>query len=138
LVEPKLKKRRRQKAEYSRRVYYSPEGRAKQIHKSAKRRALHKGLAFSITEEWVAKQIAQQEGCCAMTGIPFIYEQDKRYKRHPFSPSLDRVNNSRGYTVKNTRVVCTMYNYCKNTAFDEDVEYFAWQLFHHKYRRGED
>jgi hypothetical protein len=68
-----------------------------------------------------------------MTGIEFDYKKDRKFKRHPFSPSLDRIDNDRGYTPENTRVVCTMYNYCRNVARDEDVEYFAWQLFQHKF-----
>jgi len=68
-----------------------------------------------------------------MTGIAFDYEKDERYKKHPYSPSLDRINNDQGYTPENTRLVCAMYNYCRNVARDEDVEFFAWQLFQHKF-----
>ena len=133
MVDLAIEKRRKQKSAYGRRAYYTPDGRVKEICKSAKRRALSKGLPFKLTPEWVTKQIDKQNGCCAMTGIEFVYEHDKRYKRHPFSPSLDRINNDKGYTTRNVRVVCTMYNFCKNTALDEDVEYLAWRLIQHKY-----
>ena len=68
-----------------------------------------------------------------MTGIQFVYTKDERFTRQAFSPSLDRIDNDKGYTPENTRLVCTMYNYCRNVARDEDVEFFAWQLFQYKF-----
>ena len=83
--------------------------------------------------EWVRERIAEQDNRCIKTGILFDYNKDEQYKRHPYSPSLDRINNDQGYTPENTRIVCAMYNYCRNVAKDEDVEFFAWQLFQHKF-----
>jgi len=126
-------KRRDQKNRSQQRRYYSEDGRPKQIFQTAKRRAKLKGLEFTITLDWIVGEIAKQDGRCAMTGIPFDYTKDERYTKHPYSLSLDRIDNAQGYTPNNTRVVCAMYNYCKNVARDEDVEFFAWQLFQHKF-----
>ena len=125
--------RRIQKNLSQQRRYYSATGRPKQMFSSARKRAIKKSLEFPLTVEWLLDRFETQDHSCAMTGISFVYDKDKRFTRHPFSPSLDRIDNDKGYTPENTRVVCTMYNYCRNVARDEDVEYFAWQLFQHKF-----
>jgi len=113
--------------------YYSESGRPKQILSSARKRAKVKGLCCTITLEWVLAKIDEQGNRCVKTGIEFDYGKDAQYKKHPYAPSLDRIDNDQGYTPENTRLVCTMYNYCRNVARDEDVEFFAWQLFQHKF-----
>lgn len=126
-------KRRGQKIRSQQKQYYSDTGRPKQILSSARKRAKAKGLCFTITLEWVLAKISEQGNRCVKTGIEFDYAKDAQYKKHPYAPSLDRINNDQGYTIENTRVVCVMYNYCRNVARDEDVEFFAWQLFQHKF-----
>lgn len=126
-------KRKEQKIRSQQKHYYSKIGRPVEILKGAKKRAAIKALEFTITLEWLMGKIDEQKDCCAKTGIAFDYSKDKRYARHPFSISLDRLDNSQGYTPHNTRLVCAMYNYCKNVATDEDVNFFAWQLFQHKF-----
>jgi len=100
---------------------------------SARKRAVKKGLEFSLTIEWLLEKFDEQDQRCSMTGIRFAYDKDERFTRQAFSPSLDRIDNDKGYTPENTRLVCAMYNYCRNVARDEDVEFFAWQLFQHKF-----
>lgn len=39
---------------------------------------------------------------------------DKCPVRHPFAPSLDRIDSSKGYTLSNTRLVCVASNFCMN------------------------
>ena len=45
--------------------------------------------------------------------------------RHPFRPSIDRVDNSRGYTLDNIRIVWYIENICRNKFSDEDVAEFC-------------
>ena len=128
-----VEKRRKQQKLWQQDRYYSKLGRPKEVFNTARKRAAFKGFEFAITLEWMEAKISEQNDRCAKTGIAFDYSKDTRYVRHPFSVSLDRSDNAQGYTPENTRVVCVMYNYCKNVARDEDVDFFAWQLFQHKF-----
>ena len=128
-----LAKRKEQKIRSQQKRYYSKIGRPVAILKAARKRAALKEFEFTITIEWLMTQIYKQGDRCAKTGIRFDYCKDERYVKHPFSISLDRIDNGKGYTPQNTRLVCVMYNYCKNVARDEDVDFFAWQLFQHKF-----
>lgn len=47
------------------------------------------------------------------------------HQKHPFKPSVDRIDNSKGYTIDNIRIVWQIENYCKNTYTQEDVIEFC-------------
>jgi hypothetical protein len=57
----------------------------------------------------------QCDGHCAVSGRYFSMEDfDKCLARHPFAPSLDRIDSRKGYTLSNTRLVCVASNFCMN------------------------
>ena len=97
----------------------------------AKRRALKKGIEFSINKEWIHKKLL--DGCCEVTGLPFKYNYE--YVSHgygtqkSFSPSLDRTDSTLGYTEANTKVVVWCYNAAKGCGTHEDVLKLAGALY---------
>jgi hypothetical protein len=99
------------------RKYASPRSRSTYMLCTARRRALEKGLAFDLTHEWIYERVAK--GVCEVTGIPFVLTGEG--KNRPWSPSLDRIDPSQGYTRDNVQVVCWMYNAAKGVAGHEDV-----------------
>lgn len=80
---------------------------------SAKGRAKLKGLDFDLTADWIEERIAA--GSCEVTGIKFDVSQDTRRNksRNPWMPSLDRIDNTKGYTKDNVQVVVWLYNAAK-------------------------
>lgn len=63
----------------------------------------------SLTKEWIANKIAG--GFCEASGLPF--DLDSGRPARPFTPSLDRIDPTKGYTPENTQVVCWIYNRAK-------------------------
>jgi hypothetical protein len=87
-----------------------PRGRASRLLADAKQRANGAGLPCTITLDWVTERIAA--GVCAATSLPFDLEGSGAPAR-PFTPSLDRIDPSQGYTPENTQVVAWVYNRAK-------------------------
>ena len=70
---------------------------------SAKSRARKRGLEFDLDSHRSDIKRRVDSGECELTGVRFDTSGNIRtYK----SPSLDRINSSRGYTYDNVRVVC--------------------------------
>ena len=69
------------------------------MHQRAKQRAQNNGREFSITPEDITIPAK-----CPVLGIPLKVTKGKS-GAFPNSPSLDRVDNSKGYTRENIRVI---------------------------------
>lgn len=80
----------------------------------ARRRAFSSGKSLTITRAFVQERL--ERGVCEVSGLPFVYEAGS-----PFAPSLDRRDNSQGYTPDNTQVVVLMYNMMKSTGTHTDA-----------------
>src|SRR5487761_1074159 len=63
--------------------------------KGARQRARQRGLDFDIDLDWALEQAARQDQRCVLTGIPFLAPVETRSARHPFAPSLDRIQPSK-------------------------------------------
>ena len=92
----------------------------------AKRRAKEKGLKFSIDETDIEIPII-----CPILGIPIVkvYTKGKNTGPTPNSPSLDRIDNSKGYVKDNVRVISHKANTMKHSATSEDLLRFALWVF---------
>jgi hypothetical protein len=84
----------------------------KKIHAGARRRALRSGINFALAPDHIENLWRRQRGCCAVSGISFNDERfDHALVKHPFAPSLDRIDSRAGYTPGNVRLVCTCANF---------------------------
>ena len=76
---------------------------------SAKHRAIRKGIVFEITDEDIVEKLNKQHNKC------FISKQNiSMVENDWYSLSLDRLDNSIGYTKDNTIVVTKFINSSKN------------------------
>lgn len=104
----------------------TPNGRANQLVHHAKRRAELKGMEFSLTQEWVRREI--EKGVCIVTKLPFDLEPNSDGHFNPYAPSLDRKDKSKGYTEDNVQVVCWAYNVGKGEMTDDEYKAFVLHL----------
>ena len=108
---------RRNNPETIKRYQKSAAGMLTHYKKSAKER----GINFTLTLEWFEEQMKLPEfNYCAIFGIKFVDGE-----RNQFSRSLDRVNNSRGYTPDNVKWVCFKYNSWKADLSLEEINMIA-------------
>jgi hypothetical protein len=104
-----------------------PARRAAHLCRAAKARAEEKGLPFDLTPEWVAERV--RAGACEATGLPFDFANGGGVgHKRAFGPSLDRTDNTRGYTKDNVKVVCWIYNAAKGVSDHATVVRFAEAL----------
>lgn len=96
-------------------------GRAVRLVNSAKQRAKKKGLSFDLNSAFVFDALCH--GVCQQSGIPFRMSYGHAKLRNPWAPSLDKINNTDGYTLNNTQVVCNMFNSGKGEA--DQIDFIA-------------
>jgi len=57
---------------------------------------LHDAFSIAYSQGWQ----------CAVTSTPFSLSREPRSNRAPLAPSIDRIDNDKGYVVGNVRLVC--------------------------------
>jgi hypothetical protein len=93
----------------------------RKIHAGARSRALRSGIGFALAANHIEDLWRRQGGCCAVSGILFNDERfDHVLVKHPFEPSLDRIDSRAGYTPEDVRLVCTCANFGMGH-WDEEV-----------------
>ena len=85
--------------------------------RQAKRRAKVKKLEFNLTKEDI---IIPDK--CPIMNLKLEY---KPYKFYEYSPSLDRIDNSKGYIKGNIQVISTLANRMKWNSTEQQLIQFA-------------
>lgn len=94
--------------------------------RSAKGRAIKYGYEFNLDREWAENVWT---GKCSLTGIEFIVSPN----RHTvYTPSIDRVDNTKGYIKDNCRFILFGINMLKYTSTDVDMYKLAAALVANK------
>ena len=89
-------------------------------------RAKNKGIEFDLDLKWFRGKLANNK--CEVTGLPFYKDYWRRGKAHPFAPTIDKTDPSKGYTKDNVKVVCWVYNTAKHDNTHNDVLIMAKAL----------
>ena len=68
-------------------------------------------------------------GKCEVTGIAFDYDNKFNTCKNPLSPSIDRIDSTKGYSKDNARIVLWQYNLMRGELTDDQLfdifgEYF--------------
>lgn len=87
-------------------------------------RAAKSGLEFSLVPEDVVIP-----GTCPILGIPLSFAEGSPLT----SPSLDRIDSSKGYTKDNVQVISTRANHLKRDAtIEELIALGTWAAMYHE------
>lgn len=83
-----------------------------------KRRARARNLEFNLIREEIVIPVA-----CPVLGIPLEQIKDRtRVKKNNNTPTFDRVDNTKGYTKDNTRIISWKANKLKSNASLEELK----------------
>lgn len=114
-------KHRSEAIEYGRNYYNSVVGRAKSMMKTIKKRMTKWGKLTELDFDESYLIELMNYGSCVETGIDFVYEKQSRFKCHPYSPSVDRVDSNGIYSKDNIRMVIWQYNLMKGEMTDDEL-----------------
>jgi len=108
--------------------YYKSKSWAKLAIQLAKKRAKRHDLNFNLDEEFLNK-IYPADNLCPLLKIP-LFRGEKN--SCPNSPTLDRIDSSKGYTKDNVQVISLKANTAKsNLSLDEmKLLVYNWELLH--------
>lgn len=79
---------------------------------SAAARARAKGVPCTIDAFFIDGLLVDQDWCCAVSGLPLAAPRgaERKYRKEPFGPSLDRIVPAVGYVPGNVRIVNNLVN----------------------------
>jgi hypothetical protein len=100
---------------------HSP-GRSSDVHRqicSLRSGAKRRGIPFDLKVEDIVKLLHETK-VCPVFGFPLVYG-GSRWN----SPSIDRVDNTKGYSLDNVVVMSMKANMCKNSLSVEELKMFA-------------
>lgn len=85
----------------------------------ALRRAKKRGLEYNLKSY---KDIPKIPVFCPILGIPLVTNRGSKNGGSDNSPSLDRINNDRGYIIGNLQIISRKANQMKSNGSFEDIE----------------
>lgn len=91
---------------------------AAQLLYSCRKSAKARGLECDLSLEFVTK--LAEPMVCSVSKLPLRWDKDGDSFRNPWAPSIDRLDNSRGYHEDNVRLVCCAFNIMRSD-FQDDV-----------------
>lgn len=100
--------------------------RVRRLLHSVRQRCDKYGYAFDLTEQWVLEKYLR--GVCEATNLPLNIFDHGGVGERPWGPSLDRVDQTKGYTKDNVQLVSWIYNRAKGSGTHEDVLILAKAL----------
>lgn len=99
----------------------------------ARNRSQKRGrIGTNCTFAFLKVLYVQQRGRCAVSGIPFnlTASNPNDPRTRPYAPSVDRVDNNKGYEQGNVRLVCRIANYAMNIWGDKALLELALGITH--------
>jgi len=89
------------------------------------RRRMSKGVVVNLTVEDIKDIYKRQKGKCYWSGLEM---KPSSVNKYPLQPSLDRIDNSKGYTKDNVVLCCLSFNLGRNSLSKEAFEEFILEI----------
>jgi hypothetical protein len=93
--------------------------------------AKDRGLCFEVSAADLVQIVAKQSWLCALSGLPFSFERAPGIRILPYAPSVDRIDNTAGYSTTNCRVVLACVNLARNCMSDTLFQTVAKSIANH-------
>jgi len=88
--------------------------------------AKRRNIEVSITKEDLKSLWELQGGLCAVTGVPMQKASaSKSGVKNQFRASVDRIDNEKGYTIDNVRMVCSQVNVMRMDLTDDQLRFWC-------------
>ena len=95
----------------------------RQIHYSAKKRALKKGVPFELTRDDLKEMYENMPSVCPVLGIKIEHSEIGLTKfQSNNSPSLDKIDPKKGYIKGNVMIISALANRIKTDASAKDIK----------------
>ena len=114
---------------YTKAYYADSRNRLRNLIGGAFRRAAKAGLRSDLPLRDILMSAPPQVCACCGVQLDYSTRRGRNNRRH--SPSLDRKDNTLGYTLANTRVICWRCNDVKGDATLTELEAVLAYLKHH-------
>ena len=96
-----------------------------------RRRVREKKLDYDLNIDFLKRLYSKQGGGCPISGQPLTLLADG--KGHKLTnASLDRINNDRGYTKDNVRMVCWIVNIMRHNQRDDQLLSWCYKIIEHQ------
>lgn len=97
--------------------------------KCVRQHSKKRGHTYDIDLDYLKNLWEIQQGICPFTKQKLeLRTHTSTSTANPYSASLDRIDNTKGYIKGNVRFVALIFNYARNTFTDSDVIKFCQQV----------
>lgn len=92
--------------------------------------AISRLMSFDITIKDVWDIYESQNRKCALSGIDIVFWPNINEATENQTASIDRIDNSKGYTKDNIQIVHKRANNIKHNMTEEELKYWVYHMYH--------
>ena len=115
----KTEKSKKDNRSYKKHYSRTFSGTITSLFNGAKCRAKNNSLAIDLDRKWIEEHLQSMK--CEATGVDLTLDKNDCFCHSPFRPSIDRIDNTKGYLKENCRIVCVIFNKAKSDYSEIDV-----------------